>query len=1314
MASRPRRSLLPADTPRTAPAVRGAIRSWAAPLTAAIAASVLLIAAPVASAEHTFGAFGSEAGQTDKPAGIGTDASGNVYVADRGNDRIDVFESDGDFVRAFGWGVDTGAAQLEVCTTASGCNAGIAGSGSGQLSNPEALVVDSAGNIYVVDDNLRVQKFSSTGTFILMFGGDVNQTTGGDICTAASGNTCGVGVAGPNCGEGRLKNAGGPIALGPGGTVYVGDNHSEPGNQYSSCVERFDASGVFLGHVQLPGIRRLTDLAIDSSGNLYVARSGEEGGLRKHDASGALVEVADADTETRALAIDSADKLFAAQWEGGVFRVVAEYNVGGPAISTLSRFGYGLIDRHLRGLAFDLSNAGIFGSEENEGGSSAGNRIIHIPFPPPGPIIAPGPVATAVGNAKATLNARINPEGKETTYRFEYVDEESFEDEGFSSPAKKEKEGVFTGELVTGSEGFRLHPASAVVGCPDPLTELAEGKCLLPETVYHFRVFAENADGNGNSPVEGGTFETKPPLEIKGTWSTEVGTDSATIRAAINPLGIPASGHFEYVDDATYQEGVTESGDGFAEAEETAEIDFGSGEAPQVGGAFLHPLQLHTTYHYRVIADDPLIEPILGPERTFTTGTIPPPLPNPDPCPNAQFRTGASAYLPDCRAYEMVSPVDKDNGDIVALGNILNSPATLNMSASSGLKLTYGTYRAFGDAQSAPYTSSYIASRGPQGWSSHGISPPRGVAILSQGGTLDTQFWSFSDDLCMGWLVHDTDPPLAPGAVTGYANLYRADLCGEEGYEALSTVKPPTIPPLGFETEMQGRSQDGSHVIFRATDKLTSKGTVGKKQLYDFFAGELRLVCVLPNGAGTKQHCSAGTAGGIRGHSRSDAVTNAISEDGSRIFWTDAEGPGPIYVRINGFNPGSECSTPESPCTVAVGSGQFWAAAADGSVAIFTTPNGQLNEFVVDDKDTNPIAGDVAGVLGASEDASRIYFVSEEALAAGASAGEPNLYLHEAEEGGGGTYTFIATLSEVDARRLDDLRSPVNNESDRRPTRVSPDGLHVAFMSTASPTGYDNVDANSGEDDAEVFLYDATANEGAGQLRCVSCNPTGARPVGREVERYANNTLAYWAAAQIPGTVIELYAPRILSPDGQRLFFESFDSLVARDTNGAQDVYQWEAVGKGGCEEVHPDFNPNAEGCVSLISSGQSPRDSAFVDASPTGDDVFFTTGASLLAHDPGLIDIYDARVEGGFPPPPSPKPPCEGEACQSPPAPPDDPTPATVTSSGPGNVQAPKSRTKRCGKGQRKARRNGKARCVRKQKRHAKRTAAPNGKVGR
>ena len=323
------------------------------------------------------------------------------------------------------------------------------------------------------------------------------------------------------------------------------------------------------------------------------------------------------------------------------------------------------------------------------------------------------------------------------------------------------------------------------------------------------------------------------------------------------------------------------------------------------------------------------------------------------------------------------------------------------------------------------------------------------------------------------------------------------------------------------------------------------------------------------------------------------------------------------------------------------------------------------------------ITDEAIGVLGASENLERIYLVSREvpSIEVGeqenseedkAQAGEPNLYLYEA--GGEPLFTFVATLAGADARPEADIvnPSPISVLPTGQAARVSPDGGTAAFSSVGSLTGYDNIDVASGEADTEVYRYDAASAE----LSCVSCNPSGARPAGRHITDSGKN---YWAAGRLPVAQHALYFPRALSENGKRVFFESFDALVLADTNGAADVYQWEAAGEGDCTKASGSYSLQAEGCISLISSGKNADDSVFFDASFDGSDVFFSTAASLVSQDPALIDVYDARVEGGIAPPAPLAPPCEGEACQSAPAPPAPLSPHEQGLDGPGNVVAAK-----------------------------------------
>jgi hypothetical protein len=355
----------------------------------------------------------------------------------------------------------------------------------------------------------------------------------------------------------------------------------------------------------------------------------------------------------------------------------------------------------------------------------------------------------------------------------------------------------------------------------------------------------------------------------------------------------------------------------------------------------------------------------------------------------------------------------------------------------------------------------------------------------------------------------------------------------------------------------------------------------------------------------------------------------------------------------------------EETRTLSTKPAQFLTAATDGSKAIFLKNEKEgtsdLYEYDVEAEEATLIAHGVSGLLGASRDASRLYFASTEELGGEGQAGKPNLYFYEAGKGS----TYIATLSALDARTGNGAApTPVNPEPIKHSSRVSPDGMSAAFVSNASLTGYDNLDAQNGKADAEVYHYDAATN----RLACVSCNPSGARPSGRDVLAEGDE---YWTAARIRVWPSQQYAPRNLSEDGSRLFFESFDGLVPRDNNAKQDVYEWEASEDAkGCEEAGAELYVAASGgCLSLISSGESPLDSSFVDASPDGHDVFFNTGSSLVAQDSGLADIYDARVEGGFASQPGTPAACEGEACQGVPAPPNDPTPASAAFEGAGNV---------------------------------------------
>ena len=1287
---------------------------------------VFFLAARHAQADLSFCPQGSGAGQCQEPQGLATDfETDRLYVADRGNHRINVFKaSTAEFLFSFG----------------------SQGSGAGQLSSPGRIAVDnvvgspSRHDVYVIGADFRVNRFKPDGSFELAFGWGVD--TGAaklETCTTASG--CQAGIEGPS--ECQLSRSGPPMAVGPAGNVFLADTSGNEPN-FTARVQEFSPEGVCVDETTLlKGNFVLSSLAVDAGKDAYVSVDRAGGALRKYDLATPETKLCDLDPgagettiETKALALDEADHLFASQREradkaGGVHQVITEYDVTScPPTKHVRRFGYGKIETNLNGLAvFHSAQGDVFGTQNFP-------QIIHyLKAPPAGPLVARTPELLSTGNSRGTVRAEVNPEGKATQVKVEYVDEASFQSEGFSSPNTKSQ----TKALPTAAGIFRANAVEFLLGCQTATEQLIEqGKCLVPEEEYRWRVIPTNADGPGEGPAEGKAFKAKPPLETE-VFASGVDTDTATLNVRANPLGIAATGYFEYVDHETFEES------GFAEAIKApnpeaeppqAIFDFGSGEAPVSRSTTLNPLQPGTTYRYRLIASDLFFAAIPSEERTFTTfaksGAA-------EACPaNEEFRSGPSALLPDCRAHELVSPLDKANGDVVVgVEFFTRRPTVLEQASLSGDRLAYGSYRAFGDALSAPLTSQYIAARDPKaGWQSHAINPPLG-RLVKGFQDFDNEYRVFSEDLCEGWLRPLHEPPLAEAAIPGFHNLYRRtdDLCEGPDYEAITTAKPQDVPKETYQLEPQGVSADGQITAFVANDSLEGSGappSAGQKlQLYVKGPGAgPRFACILPGGAPTSTPCSAGTGpGSAIGKMRLVSVTNALSEDGRQLYWSDSIVDGKIYLRENPLGEGAECSGAGAPCAVAVSqagetlsgtnASHFWGAAADGSAAIFTTGallggKADLYRFTAQGEVTEKIAGQTYGVIGASEDASRLYFASGEVIPGvgqnsegdEARAGEPNLYLHEADTDG---YRFIATLvvADVDRDPQPGQSSATALEPQKRSSRVSATGTAVAFMSAASITGLDNTDlaspAQCGEPkgicDTEVFLYDAEANGGAGEIVCASCNPSGARPAGANVTAGES---PFWVAARLPVFETTLYAPRVLAEDGTRLIFESQDALLPRDTNGRLDVYQWERVGKGGCTEADATFSPEANGCIDLISSGQSLRDSRFVDASPTGADVFFATLESLLPHDYGLLDIYDARVEGGFPAPPVPAPECEGETCQSPAGAPEFQTPSTATYQGPGDITAskPKPRPRACPKGKRRVAKGGKRRCAKRSNR--------------
>jgi hypothetical protein len=578
-------------------------------------------------------------------------------------------------------------------------------------------------------------------------------------------------------------------------------------------------------------------------------------------------------------------------------------------------------------------------------------------------------------------------------------------------------------------------------------------------------------------------------------------------------------------------------------------------------------------------------------------------------CPNAQLRfEDNSLFLPDCRAYELVSPVDKNGGAVGAPEAIFGGGVL--QAAADGEAATYSSSASFAGGLGAPAASQYIARRmgGEVGWASENVTQPT-VSGAYPDSNSGVPYQLFSTDLARGLLLNGRRCAQGEECPRSYS------LRESEGGALAAT---PAEAGLRFA----GASPDLRHLVFAAAAGLYAWPGAGG-------------LTPIGKGPGSALAAPAG----------------AISADGSRVYFTDA---GNLYLR--------EGALAKQVDDEVGGGGEFQAASADGAFAFFSK-EGHLYRYEADFEDLSTIdltpGGGVVGVLGASADGSHVYY----ATASG-------IFLWDA-----GTTTEVAPGAGA--------AEPSDFPPATGAARVSADGAHLAFLSTESLTGYDNTDQGTGEPDSEVFLFTA-AGGGGGTLACASCNPSGEAPQGPAT---IPGAIANGAA---PGST-QAYKPRDLSAS-ERLFFDSSDQLVPGDGSAAQDVYEWEAAGIGGCAAGSPGFHAASGGCLFLISSGSSPEASTFIDASADGRDAFFLSGDSLLGRDPGSADLYDARELGGVPEPQPPIP-CEGDACQSVPSPPEDPSPGTLVHGSPNPpVHFPPTR---CPKGKHRVRRHGKSRCV-------------------
>lgn len=560
-------------------------------------------------------------------------------------------------------------------------------------------------------------------------------------------------------------------------------------------------------------------------------------------------------------------------------------------------------------------------------------------------------------------------------------------------------------------------------------------------------------------------------------------------------------------------------------------------------------------------------------------------------CPNEKVREEqGSTRLPECRAYEMVSPLKKGGQDVSGI-----SVHPYTTSASNGDSVIFDSIASFGDSVSNAFPNFYKATRGPTGWLTRSVSPPS-ESTLHGGFAGHTSYTAgFTSDLSKA--VVRTNSRLASEATPAEDSLYIRDL-STGAYQLLT----PNLPADPFEGGLSFRdaTPDYSAVAFDATGALTPDAPAGNAKAYAYTGSGVELVSYLPGPGGgipTRGYIGypqTNSAGKNQGGTR-----NAISDDGRYVYWSAlTESPFSIeralYLRDRLAQTSSEVAPWSDRPT-------FLAASSDGNRALYTAGK----EICVYDRiavssNCHTVTGTMRP-LYATDDLSVVYF---------------SAYI---DNSGGSIYRWTSADDQVEpivsmtGGSLDTgVFAYSYDMATHRGVAATPDGERLVFLTDAKATSYES----GGYE--EVYLYDhATA-----QITCLSC-PAGKASVSAELGRRVVPTNS--------GTMqVELSQPRAISEDGSKVFFSTAQRLSPEDVNGKADVYLWN------------------EGELRLVSTGTSQFDAYFLDASADGSDAFIVTVGRLNGFDTDeLADVYDVRVEGGFTEPPARPVDCSGGGCE-------------------------------------------------------------------
>ncbi len=824
------------------------------------------------------------------------------------------------------------------------------------------------------------------------------------------------------------------------------------------------------------------------------------------------------------------------------------------------------------------------------------------------------------------VTGEVIPDESETNWRFEYTTEPG-NPSSWSTPASGA-----SGTIPIAEAGVEY------VAVKGELTG------LKPATTYYVRLFAENEHGEARNP---GGEPVQYHIETAGPPSTTTFAvhalhgEAMRVLGDLRPHGYDTHYRFEYVNQEEFSKA------GWADAKSTPEADAGGGGELEKLGEFsteivdqdLPILTPGETYRYRVVATStaPGNPTVRGVEQALTVPT-PAPAQEAPSCPNAALRSGPSAQLPDCRAFEQVTPSEK------------NGAMSMSKYGEGGLEgvqvgedgdhfLVHAPGVKWG---SDPDTVSdnYDFSRTSTGWQMTPFRP-----------SVQAGPWSYRPLLLNSDL---TQAALETSWATSFASQ-SADIEFEVGPPGGPYTHVASIPSKEAERSVDGwagASADFSKAILQVEDHNLlgrSTGTISGTDIYEYANGGLRQVNVLGGSPGTPiSTCGAKIAVGqaeipVTEGEHALSSTHAVSADGSRVFFTD-NCTHHLYMRVNGAE------------TVDIGEYGFLAANVQGTELLLEHRSGEARELLLYDTESAAFKSLLTMheephflVSESSDELNTIYLSTTEQLA-GTEAPPPT-----------GQTIEVNDRSSIDVYRYDISSGTLRFLwQGAPPDEVSPDGRYaygergVGFPVSGQAYRYDSVEnlvqciSCASSFNPEPKLGPARANFGVDESNS---------PTTRPISASANGEYAFFSD---PAALVPQDVDGESRPEGKE--GEDHGEHNSGSISLSSDIYEWRANGVDDCS--------NVQGCLSLITTGKGGFYNVLYGTTLSGDDVFFGTYESLVPQDTDSSpDVYDARIDGGFPPP-APRPTeCEGDSCSTPFAPPNDLTPSSATFQGTGDI---------------------------------------------